>query len=427
LEQKSKIPIKLLYVEDEAIIREQLERLLRRIVKEVITAENGELGLLAYKEYSPDMIVTDIKMPLMTGLEMSKEIRKQNRDIPIVITTAHSESEFLLEAIEINVSDFLLKPVDTDNLIKVIERKSHDIILEKELLKQRRRFETIINFQDNMIILSDGENIVDANKSFYDFFGVSNLLEFKSIHESLDSKLINGDRIICQVEGESWIKNLLDGKFEKNVAKIEDKNGKTTRTFLVKATKFPEEDEELYIISMSDITDMEEEAKMLERLATTDPLTKIYNRLKLNELLSFEIKKVSRYGMPLSLIMLDIDHFKNINDEHGHDVGDCVLVKLCETISAGIRDSDVFARWGGEEFMIMLPNTNLSGATSTAEHLRAALEETNFGAAGRVTASFGVAEHSKGGSLHELLKLVDDALYEAKRAGRNRVIAANPL
>ena len=143
---KGKIPIKLLYVEDEAIIREQLERLLKRIVKDVVTAKNGEEGLSAFKNESPDMIVTDIKMPQMTGLEMSREIRKLNKDIPIVITTAHSESEFLLEAIEINVSDFLLKPVDTDNLIRVIERKSHDIILGKELIKQQRRFETILNF-----------------------------------------------------------------------------------------------------------------------------------------------------------------------------------------------------------------------------------------------------------------------------------------
>lgn len=85
------------------------------------------------------MVVTDINMPRMNGLEMAKEIRKLDNNIPIVITTAHSESEFLLEAIEIGVSDFLLKPVDIDNLVKVIERKSHDIILEKEL-KQQKRF-----------------------------------------------------------------------------------------------------------------------------------------------------------------------------------------------------------------------------------------------------------------------------------------------
>ncbi len=419
---KGKLPIKLLYVEDEAIIREQLERLLKRVVKDVVTAKNGEEGLNAFKTEAPDMIVTDIKMPQMTGLEMSREIRKIDRDIPIIITTAHSESDFLLEAIEISVSDFLLKPVDTDNLIGVIERKSHDIILEKELIKQQRRFETILNFQDNMIILTDGTNIIEANKSFYDFFATDSIEDFKKLYGCVDTQLVEDNRTIRKIDGESWIKNLLSGKFERNIAKIVSIKTGETRTFMVKATKFPEEEEELYIVSMSDITDMEEEAKMLEKLATTDPLTKIYNRLKLNELLAFEIKKADRYKMPLSLIMFDIDHFKDINDTYGHDVGDEVLVKLCDTVSASIRETDVFARWGGEEFMIMLPNTSGAGAQVMAENLRKAVEHTNFGAAGIVTASFGVGEYSPEANMRELLKNVDDALYEAKRGGRNKVV-----
>jgi len=423
LEAKSKIPIKLLYVEDEAIIREQLERLLRRVVKDVITAKNGEEGLSAFKEHSPEIIVTDIKMPQMTGLEMAKEIRKIDKDIPIIITTAHSESEFLLEAIEISVSDFLLKPVDTDNLIKVIERKSHDIILEKELIKQQRRFETILNFQDNMIILTDSVDIIEGNKSFLDFFCAENIDAFKKMYGCIDAQLIGDDRGVRKIEGESWIKNLLDGKFERDIAKIVNIKSGEPRTFMVKATKFPEEEEELYIVSMSDITDMEEEAKILERLATTDPLTKIYNRLKLNELLAFEVKKTDRYKLPLSLIMLDIDHFKEINDTYGHDIGDDVLIKLCESISIVIRETDIFARWGGEEFMIMLPNTSIDGAVTMAENLRKTVEATDFGKAGTITASFGVCEYMPDSNMREMLKRVDDALYAAKRGGRNMVVA----
>lgn len=423
MEIKSKIPIKLLYVEDEAIIREQLERLLKRVVKDVITASNGEEGLKTFREYKPDIIVTDIKMPQMTGLEMAREIRGIDKSIPIIITTAHSESEFLLEAIEINVSDFLLKPVDTDNLISVIEKKSHDIILEKELEKQRRRFETILNFQDNMIILTDGINIIEANKSFFDFFDRSGLSDFISFYGTLDSQFIDDEKAIHRIEGESWVRNIIENKFERNIAKIVDIKSGEPRTFMVKTTKFPEEDEELYIVSFSDITDMEEEAKILEKLATTDPLTKIYNRLKLNELLSFEIKKSDRYKLPLSLVMFDIDHFKDINDTYGHDIGDEVLVKLCEVVSANVRETDVFARWGGEEFMLMLPNTDLEGAKSTAESLRKIIETTNFGKAGRVTASFGISEYRLESNARDMLKRVDDALYEAKKRGRNLVAA----
>jgi diguanylate cyclase (GGDEF)-like protein len=386
-----------------------------------VTASNGEEGLKAFKEHKPEIIVTDIKMPQMTGLEMAKEIRKIDKSIPIVITTAHSESEFLLEAIEISVSDFLLKPVDTDNLITIIEKKSHDIILEKELEKERRRFETILNFQDNMIVLTDGISIVEANKSFFDFFGCANLSEFKTLYGCIDSQLVNDEKAIHRIEGEGWIKNLLDGKFERNIAKIVNVRSSELRTFMVKATKFPEEEEELYIVSMSDITDMEEEAKTLERLATTDPLTKVYNRLKLNELLAFEVKKAERYELPLSLIMLDIDHFKDINDTYGHDIGDEVLVKLCEIITSHIRDTDVFARWGGEEFMIMLPNTNTEGAEIMAENLRKIVEESEFGKAGKITASFGIAVYKTNSNMRDMLKRVDDALYSAKRGGRNMV------
>ncbi|HRF57485.1 MAG TPA: response regulator, partial [Campylobacterales bacterium] len=236
---KSKIPIKLLYVEDESIIREQLGQLLGRIVKEVISASDGEEGLKAFLEYAPEMIVTDINMPRLNGLDMAKEIRKYDKNIPIIITTAHSESEFLLEAIEVGVSDFLLKPVDIDNLVKVIERKSHDIILEKELQKQQRRFETILNLQEDLIILTSGMDIIEVNKSFLEFFDAKDIEEFKKVYGSIESQMIGGDGdSICKIDGEEWIKNLLSGRFDRNIAKITNKKTGKLQTFMVKAAKF---------------------------------------------------------------------------------------------------------------------------------------------------------------------------------------------
>lgn len=417
---KQKIPVRVLYVEDEDIIREQLERLLKRIVSEVVTACDGKQGLEFFDKYAPDIIVTDIKMPKMNGLEMSKAIRNSDKKIPIIITTAHSESELLMEAIGIGVSEFLLKPVDIDALIAALERKSRDIILEKELDRQRKRFETIINFQDNMIFLTDGEKIVDANKSFLSFFAKSSAEEFEAEGNALDYYFIDETDIIHKIEGENWIKNFLDGKFSKDVVKIKSPINDEVKTFLVKATKFPDEEPELDIISMSDITEMEKEAKILERLANTDPLTKIYNRLKLNELLNYEIKKTDRYKTPISLIMFDIDRFKNINDTFGHDVGDEVLIAIARAVEQNIRSTDVLARWGGEEFMIMLPNTDEAGAHIMAENLRKLIASLKFEKFDFVTASFGVAQYEDDGT-KEFLKRVDNALYEAKRGGRNMV------
>jgi diguanylate cyclase (GGDEF)-like protein len=325
-----------------------------------------------------------------------------------------------MEAIGIGVSEFLLKPVDIDALIAALERKSRDIILEKELDRQRKRFETIINFQDNMIFLTDGEKIVDANKSFLSFFAKSSAEEFEAEGNALDYYFIDETDIIHKIDGENWIKNFLDGKFSKDVVKIKSPINDEVKTFLVKATKFPDEEPELDIISMSDITEMEKEAKILERLANTDPLTKIYNRLKLNELLNYEIKKTDRYKTPISLIMFDIDRFKNINDTFGHDVGDEVLIAIARAVEQNIRSTDVLARWGGEEFMIMLPNTDEAGAHIMAENLRKLIASLKFEKFDFVTASFGVAQYEDDGT-KEFLKRVDNALYEAKRGGRNMV------
>jgi two-component system, cell cycle response regulator len=421
VEPRKKLPINLLYVEDELAIREQFERLLKRVVKDVKSASNGEEGLELFRTYKPDVVMTDIKMPKMNGLEMSRAIREISKSVPIIITTAHSEFEFLVEAIGIGVSDFLPKPVDTEHLIETLQKKSHDIYLEKELEKERKRFETILNFQENMIILTDGIKIVEANKSFFDFFKVSSTEEFARMYGCIDSQFILDGRMIHKIDGESWIHNLIQNKFERNVVKIIDMKSAEERTFIVRASKFPDDDEDLYIVSMSDITEMEKEAKTLELLATTDPLTKIYNRLKLNEILMLEIKKSDRYGIPLSIIMLDIDHFKEVNDTYGHDVGDEVLIRLTKSVSANIREVDMFARWGGEEFVIMLPNTDEKGAAITAENLRFVIENTDFGKAGKISASFGVAEYQPNLGFRELLKRVDDALYEAKRGGRNMV------
>ncbi len=161
----------------------------------------------------------------------------------------------------------------------------------------------------------------------------------------------------------------------------------------------------------------------LERQATTDTLTGIYNRLKFSEVLSAEIGRAERYGAPLSLVMLDIDHFKEVNDAYGHQAGDSVLRELARLISANIRNYDSFARWGGEEFMLLAPNDSLENAAALAGKLRAIVQESAFEGAGRVTCSFGVAAYRAGDTLESFTGRADEALYKAKSGGRNRVEA----
>lgn len=158
-------------------------------------------------------------------------------------------------------------------------------------------------------------------------------------------------------------------------------------------------------------------------LATTDGLTGIANRTEFTRILEKEVERVKRYGKPLSLIMYDLDHFKRINDTHGHDAGDHVLQTVARLATENIRSIDTAGRWGGEEFMVLLPESALAAAGQTAEKLRQVIEQHSFGKIGTVTASFGISEFCEQDDLNALLKRVDDALYQAKNNGRNRVEA----
>ncbi len=155
--------------------------------------------------------------------------------------------------------------------------------------------------------------------------------------------------------------------------------------------------------------------------AVHDPLTKIFNRLGFNERLSLEQAKILKTGEPLSLIMLDIDHFKQVNDKYGHDVGDRVLLALTDCVKKHLPEICIFARWGGEEFMIMAPRFMLAQASDLAEYLRKTIEKVFQGEVESITCSFGVTEFKRGEKSSIVFERVDECLYEAKKSGRNQV------
>ena len=166
------------------------------------------------------------------------------------------------------------------------------------------------------------------------------------------------------------------------------------------------------------VTDRDRE---LERIATTDKLTGAYNRIKFDEIMEREIARFKRHNEPLSLIMFDIDNFKAINDTYGHSIGDNVLKKIAGITKETIRKIDYLVRWGGEEFMILSPKTNLEKAHSLAERLRKTIESYRFNKVGKVTGSFGVTEVKNDDTEDTFIKRVDALLYEAKIQGKNRV------
>jgi diguanylate cyclase (GGDEF)-like protein/PAS domain S-box-containing protein len=170
-----------------------------------------------------------------------------------------------------------------------------------------------------------------------------------------------------------------------------------------------------------DITKRKREQAEIERLATIDNLTGLYNRYAFSDKLKSEINSANRYGNSISILMYDLDHFKYINDRYGHETGDKVLIEVSALVSQHIRAADIVGRWGGEEFMVLMPETTVEQAKIVAEKLRAVIADNSFEVAGTVTVSFGLTQFQTGETPEALYKRVDKALYLAKENGRNRV------
>ena len=166
---------------------------------------------------------------------------------------------------------------------------------------------------------------------------------------------------------------------------------------------------------------LEEKNEMLRKLSITDSLTGLHNRAYLDEKLREELNRIERHPDNLSIILVDIDHFKRVNDKYGHQVGDEVLIRVADTLRHNIRSIDTIGRWGGEEFIIICPGSDASHSVQLAEKLRNILGDIKHEGVGRVTCSFGVASHGAGMKLARLIRNADEALYRSKAAGRNRV------
>ena len=160
----------------------------------------------------------------------------------------------------------------------------------------------------------------------------------------------------------------------------------------------------------------------LKILSQTDYLTKVFNRVRFMEMASYEFDRAERYGSTFSIVMIDIDFFKKINDSYGHNLGDEVLVELCNLITKNLRKTDLFARWGGEEFVCLLPDTDAHGALTLSENIRKKVEEKHFYHIGHITISLGVYQMSpRDVFVGDIIEKADKALYKSKNSGRNKV------
>ena len=288
--------------------------------------------------------------------------------------------------------------------------------------RQKAYFKKIIDTSSNIIVVTDGRRIREVNRTFFDYFDdVGSLEEFTKKHPCL-CDLFEEEEGYLQAKSDDgeWLETLIRNPGRPFKVKI--RYGDKTWYFMLHARPIDEE-QGLYSLILNDITEIETYRHMLERLATTDALTGIGNRRWFETKLKEELARARRYGTRLSLIMFDIDRFKKINDTYGHDVGDKVIKEVVRRVRDMVRESDVFCRVGGEEFVLLLPNTEVGDAMMLAERIRERIEKEPIDPVGRVTISLGVVEAHPDEDAETLYKRLDAVLYSAKREGRNRVAA----
>ena len=391
--QKLTKNLSVLYVEDNINEAVELFETLKDLFYRVYTKKNGLEGLELYKKYHNkmgrfvDIVITDLKMPKMDGHKLIHEIKSINPKQHIIVISAYNDSENLINLLQNGVDDFIMKPLLSKSFNKTLEKCTKKVIQDKEFASQQILLNEIATLQNNMLVVLDEEqNIIFSNQNFLDFFNISSKEEFYNKYKRLAYQFLDGDEFFSPngIGDMKWLDQIKNLEDHKRVVSIIDVNTISPKAF-------------------------------------TDELTGIYNRAYFNEIASNEIAKYLRDQKVFSVILFDIDYFKKINDTYGHQIGDDILKELAYIIETKTRQSDVFARWGGEEFIKILPSTSFKAALNVAEHLRETIEKHKFPNDIKLTCSFGVSEISKDDSIEDVIKRADEALYISKNNGRNRV------
>jgi two-component system cell cycle response regulator len=422
---------------------------------EVLTAMRGAEGFEVARRQRPDIILLDVMMPDLDGFEVCRRLKSHpdTRHIPVIMLTALGEREDRLRGLEAGAEDFLSKPIDDVQLIARVRSLLRLKVVIDELRSREAsgarlgviepRIAGEGEGSEHAVVLAVDDNprqirrVVSAlaDRCQVSVFGEEDHGAAPDLLiVSTYAKTFDGLKIIARLRSTEAMRHLpilaivdpddsqralrsLDLGANDIIARPLDEDELRARARTLIRRK-------LYMDALRANLDQGLE------LAVTDQLTGLYNRRFLMTQLGLLLQRSRHGGEPVSVLYLDIDHFKPINDQHGHDVGDEVLKGFSARIASSTRPFDFACRLGGEEFAVIMPNTTGAAACMAAERMRVAVAATPFSAAGRskrldVTVSIGVAcSEPEGDTPETLLKRADEALYQAKSQGRNRVIGA---
>ncbi|HDD43279.1 MAG TPA: diguanylate cyclase [Candidatus Desulfofervidus auxilii] len=468
---------KVLLVDDSPFVLAMLSALLQSEGYEVITAQDGLTAIeLTYTE-NPDIILLDVMMPKMNGYQVARLLKfeEQTKHIPIIIFTSKDKPIDRFWGLQTGADAYLVKEEEHDKLLKTIElllkkrptishtgisleRPSYlDILIKTNDLLDRKLYEaTIINR-----ITELGKKIPEISAAVKGVFKhVEELLPYEiaalflaeqeksrffiltksKISEEMVQKISKHCKDFLEKEKDMDFPDPEITVFESGSEEIKDSQNTYFALFSSEGgiytlfffygeavAKLGQSEKEILNLILEHASIILENAYLYEKIrlkSITDELTGLYNRRYFLERLEMEWERAKRYKRPISLLLLDIDYFKKINDTYGHLAGDRVLRTLGKIVSQHMRRSEIAGRYGGEEFAILAPETDAESAVKLGERLRKTIENYSFPINGYInlTISIGVADAIGVNSVTEFIQRADNALYKAKEAGRNRVV-----
>ena len=451
---------RILVVDDVAANVKLLEARLSAEYFDVMTALNGQEALAICERSECDIVLLDVMMPNMDGFDVCRRLKLNptTHHIPVIMVTALDQPSDRVKGLEAGADDFLTKPVSDIALIGRV-RSLVRLKMMTDELRMRALTSKEIGIENPA-----REAIADTGR------GGRVLLvdDRKSSYERLAAMLADEQKIDVEPEPSEALFRAAEGNYDVLIVSLGLQNFdglrlcsqvrslERTRNLPLLAIAEPEDNSRLvrgleigvndYLIRPIDKNEMlarvrtqvrrrryterlRDNVQMSIEMAITDALTGLHNRRYMESHLSTLVEQAASRGKPLTVLVLDIDYFKSVNDTHGHDAGDEVLREFSQRLKKSIRGIDLACRYGGEEFVVVMPETDMAVATMVAERLRRRIASEPFpisqGAnAVEVTISIGLAaRHSASDNAANILKRADQALYRAKRDGRNRVVA----
>ncbi|EAO53502.1 Sensory box/GGDEF family protein [Bacillus thuringiensis serovar israelensis ATCC 35646] len=375
-------------------------------------ANNFEEGELLFQRTKPHIIIMYV-----TDYSQIKYIKNMYtpQSTFIVIWDQQITKEFT-DVLALGIRNIVIAPVTPQAVLEEVNKSLYQLSLVRQVSLQQELLQTMFDFQNDLLFIVEDDEIVDCNTNFLTFFGYENLFAYREQHLVFAEHFIRENGYYSTTHDITWLDDTLSSGRRIKMSNYEGE----LSTFLLRATPLPE-DLSRFIVKCTEITELDEIYQEQERLAMVDSLTEIYNRLKFQQILEVEWEKVIRSDEKIAIILFDIDNFKTVNDTYGHDFGDLALIQLAELMKSKVEQQHVFARWGGEEFIILVTNTVEKEAFQVAESLRFFIETKQFTGISKLTASFGVALYEQGTTREELMQRADIALYEAKKNGKNQV------